>query len=249
MLPISPPAFVAFPIKPGKDSITVFFILKVETFIRFAIAKGEFAIAMHQVLVELPFIRAFVIPFLPSNPVYHVIGPLSNEYGLVRPNLLAESAFLAKIKLALIYAAVLPGLDAPPMLQVVLPLPVVGAASVHTPVHALATGFVPIPVAFVGVANGVDEEAVAMSAIVKPVAFVGGAVGPGDLAMALSEAALPVTCVEGATALVGKGAAGQGLERRVGLHRAQRFPKLLLSEVFPLDLQSQQHNLQLQFNV
>ena len=78
---------------------------------------------------------------------------------------------------SLIVAAVLPALDALPILQVVLPVPLVlGTVDVH--VDSVAVGLVVLPLTVIYIAIGMPELAAAISLVHAPLALVLGIIWP-----------------------------------------------------------------------
>lgn len=120
----------------------------------------------------------------------------------------------------------MPGLNAPPVLLVVLPVAFV-PGSLGVDVHPVAVALVVVPVALVHVAVGVVEPALALGHAVGPLALEHGPVRPTHGAVAVPEAAHPLSAVDRLAFVAVRAHRGLAwLEIPV-----QSLPRLLLREI------------------
>mmetsp|Transcript_93572 Transcript_93572/g.302856 ORF Transcript_93572/g.302856 Transcript_93572/m.302856 type:complete len:254 (+) Transcript_93572:437-1198(+) len=130
-----------------------------------------------------------------------IVGPLTLVDGAIDPIVAAEALLLAIAEATLVASTFDPSLHTMTILEVVLPLALVGGAA-FVVVNTGAAGPVPLPLADEDVAITVREAAFPHSAILDPFALVRRSVRPRLAAKAVALVVLPLpdvggTCLEG----------------------------------------------------
>jgi len=177
LLSILPHSFVASSVRVGIHSISVLFIVNVLAFIFSAVGPLIVTLSMHIILFPVAFVHSSVFPGVYSISSNLVLLPVAFELAVIGPRINSVAVLHAVLVLADVLGPVHPGLLALALLHIVDPLALV-ATPVDVGVNPEAAGLIGLELAYVNIAFGVPEGALALCFVFQPVTLVDGAIDP-----------------------------------------------------------------------
>lgn len=171
LLALVPLTLVAASIGPGERARTVLLIILIFAYVPTAVTPREYSSSLHSVINPISLENTAVSPNVFADSVNVVLLEIAVVRALVTPNELAFAVFHALDVFSGILGTIWPLFDSLSVLLVVEPLALV-PASIIVGVNAETIGLVLVPGAFVDVALGVHQSAVAARHAVLPEAVV-----------------------------------------------------------------------------